>query len=222
MTQDTTIPKETNLNSSLLYDNMNEENDVSVGINNLIKASKKLLDVNKGLVDPDERDSLVYKKIYNTDDLIEERIALDAGKLKTQLMYKLSKTRNLKNFPSGYFDPYALGHIIGNSLSSPSEEINPLQLFAQLKAVTAMGQGGIGSLDAITKEAQDVHPSQFGFICAISSPESGKAGVDVKLASNTRLGINGIPYTRVVDKKTGKKVWLTPKEIQNSIIGFSE
>ncbi len=205
------------------YDNIGDKsNEESVGIEKLIKASKKLLDINRGLVDADQRDSMEFKKIYNTDDLIEERIALDAGKLKNQLMFKLSKVKSLKNFPSGYFDSYAKGHIIGNSLSSPLEEINPIQLGVQERKMTSMGQGGIGSIDSITKDAQDVHPSQFGFIDPISTPESEKAGVDIRLASNTRLGVDGRMYTRVIDKKTGRKVWLTPVEIQNSIIGFPD
>lgn len=199
-----------------------EDEETSVGVSSLINASKKLLDINKGLTNPDERDSLRYKKIYNTDDLISERIQLDAGKLKNALIFKLAKLKSLKNFNSGYFDPYATGHIVGNSLSAPSEEINPLQVLDQAYRVTQMGEGGIGTESAITTEAQNVHPSQFGFIDTVATPESIRAGIDARLASMTRLGTNGKLYTRLKDKKSGKYVWMTPDEVEDSVVGLPE
>ena len=142
-----------------------------VGVNSLINASKKLLAINQGLTEPDERDSLVNVRVLNVDDLIDERVRLDAGKLRNALLFKLSKARSLKNLMSGFFDSYATGHIVGNPLSAPSEEINPLMISEQATRITKFGPGGIGSLDALTAESQNVHPSQFGFIDIISTPE---------------------------------------------------
>ena len=98
----------------------------SVGVGSLIKATQKLLAINRGETDSDERDSLRFKKILGPDDLIAERVRLDAGKVRNMLMSKLNKTKSLKYFPTGAFDSYATGHIIGNPLSLPSEEINPI------------------------------------------------------------------------------------------------
>lgn len=214
------------LGSSISFDTTKDDEDknpsVSVGLGSLVKASKKLLDINRGILEPDERDSLKFKNILNVDDLMEERIKLDAGKLKNILMFKLAKQRHLKNMQSGYFDSYASGHIVGNSLSSPSEEINPIMILEQSNRITQMGVGGIGSEEAITREAQNVHPSQFGFIDTISSPESIRSGIDVRLSNNTRLSTNNELLTRVIDKKTGKKVWLTPQELENSIVAFPD
>lgn len=142
-----------------------------VGVQSLLSASKKLLDINKGLAGPDERDALQNTRILNVDDLISERIKLDAGKLRNSLLYKLSKTKSFKNLSSGYFDDYAKGHIIGNPLSAPSEEINPLMILEQSSRVTKFGPGGIGMLDALTIDSQNIHPSQFGFIDTIATPE---------------------------------------------------
>lgn len=198
------------------------DDDTSVGINSLVNASVKLLNVNKGLTEPDERDSLRFKEVYNTDNLIEERIKLDAGKLKNTLMFKLAKLKSLKNFPSGYFDSYASGHIVGNSLSSPSEEINPIQVLDQSYRMTQMGDGGIGSESAITVDAQNVHPSQFGFIDTVATPESIRAGIDARFAWKTRIGTDGKLYTKVKDIKNNKYVWLTPEEIEDSVVAFPQ
>lgn len=143
----------------------------SVGLDSVIKATKKLLAINRGDTDSDERDSLRFKKILGPDDLIAERVRLDAGKLRNALMFKLSKNRSLKFFPSGAFDSYATGHIIGNPLSLPSEEINPVYNLDQQSRVTVFGPGGVSSADLVSEEAQNVHPSQFGVIDAVVGPE---------------------------------------------------
>ena len=206
--------------AAINYQVQEDEEDIPVGVDSLVNASKKLLAINRGQVDADERDALRFKRIYNTDDLIQERIDLDAGKLKNQLMFNLSKARTLKYFKPGYFDSYASGHIVGNSLSAPSEEINPLNVLEQVYRVTQLGEGGIGSDRAVTADAQNIHSSIFGFMDPSETPESSRAGIDSRLVPNVRLGKDGNPYLRVREKKTGKLVWLNPSEISDAIIAF--
>lgn len=194
---------------------------VPVGVDSLVAASKKLLAINRGEIEPDERDSLKFKRVYNVDDLLAERTRMDAGKLRNNIMFKLSKARSLKHLPSGVLDSYMTGHIIGNALSLPSEEINPLYLQDQQSRVTVFGQGGISSPDAVSTEAQNVHPSIFGFLDAVAGPEGIRIGVDARLAQNTRLGMDGRLYTRVRNKRTGKLVWLTPDELETATIAFA-
>lgn len=194
----------------------------NVGIASLIESTKKLLAVNRGEAEPDERDSLKYKRIYNVDDLLAERTRMDAGKIRNAMMYKLSKARSLKNMPSGIFDSYMKGHIIGNPLSLPSEEINPIYLLDLQSKATVFGEGGIGNPDAVTPESQNVHPSQFGLIDPLASPDGMRAGSDVRLANGTRITNNGKLITRLRNRKTGKIEWLTPDEIAEHVVGFPE
>ena len=209
-----------NSSSNNKYKVEEDDEDAPVGLNSLVKASKKLLAINRGQIEPDERDNLRFKRIYGTDDLIKERIDLDAGKLKNALMFNLSKTKSLKYFKPGYFDSYATGHIVGNSLSAPSEEINPLQVLEQSYRVTQMGEGGIGSEEAITADAQNINTSQFGFLDPSETPESIRAGIDSRFTRGIRLSNDGRPLIRVREKKTGKLVWLDPDELNDSIVAF--
>lgn len=196
---------------------------VPVGVKSLIGASKKLLAINRGETESDDRDALKYKRILNVDDLMAERVRMDAGKLRNNIMYRLSKARSLKHFPTNVFDSYVLGHIVGNSLSLPSEEINPLYLLDQQSRTTLFGQGGIGSADAISKEAQNVNPSQFAYLDPLASPDGLKAGADLRLAHNTRIGKkDGRLYTQVRDRKTGKVIWITPDELSDATVLFPD
>lgn len=198
------------------------EGKARVGIDSLIKASVKLKHINQGIVPPDERDSLRYKKLMTLPELIAERIRLDAGKIKNSIIYKLSRVKSLKNFPPGVFDGYITGHIIGTPLSFPSEEINPIFLNDQMRRVSVFGLGGISSIESVSKESQNVHPSQFGVIDVISGPDGTKTGVDTRIAALTRIGKDGKFYTPLKNKRTGEVEWLTPEEIESYSVAFPD
>lgn len=147
------------------------EEYMSVGTDGVLAASEKLLAINRGLADPDERDSLKFQKILRPHSMLRESIKMDAGKISRQLMYQAARKKDLSGVQSAAFDPYVERLLVGNPLTSPLEEINPMQLTESARRVTKMGPGGLGSSQSITEEAQSVHPSQFGFISAIEGPE---------------------------------------------------
>lgn len=195
---------------------------VSVGLKGLIAASENLLAVNRGMVEPDERDALQYKRLYTPDKLMRERVKLDADKTRMNLMRRVSKIRSLRAVVPGAFNSYTEGMIVGNPLSMPLEEINPMHLVEQARRVTHMGPGGLPSDDSITAEAQNVHPSQAGFISVLEGPESSRAGVDVRLAWGTKIGDDGKIYQKFRNARTGKYHWLSAEDLDGKTIGLPD
>lgn len=191
-------------------------------IDTILASTEKLLAVNRGEAEPDERDSLEFRRVMTPDKLFAERIKLDADKIRRVAMRRVSKSRNLKPISTAHFNPYTEGLIVGHPLSSPLEEINPVSLVEQARRITGMGPGGIPSEDSITAEMQTVHPSQFGFISSYEGPESSRAGVDVRLAHNARIGSDGNIYQQFLNRKTGKLQWLNPGEASHSVVGLPE
>lgn len=198
------------------------DDEVSGDVDSILASTEKLLAVNKGLAEPDERDSLEFRKIMTPDQLLAERISMDAGRVRQTTMRRLARAKTLKPIGTGHFDDYAKGLIIGNSLSSPLEEINPMHLVEQQRRISALGPGGIPSEESITPEMSNIHPSQFGFIDVISGPESSRAGVDVRSAWGTKIGSDGLIYQKFTNKKTGKKEWLSPADTAGKVIGLPE
>lgn len=200
---------------------------VPVGLHGILASTEKLLAVNRGLVDPDERDSYGFKRVYSVDKHLGERIRLDAGHIRRGLMRNAAKLRSLKGAYPFIFDSYAQGMIIGdpgkaNPLSSPLEEINPLHILEQARRITQMGPGGIGSSEAITEEAQSVHPSQFGFVSAIEGPESERIGIDTRLATGARIGSDGRIYQQFKNRKSQQLEWLTPEDVESKVVGLPQ
>jgi len=189
------------------------------GLGGILEASRRLLAINRGEEEVDDRDNLRFKRYYMPHDLMGERVEMDTGRLRTALVRRLAKTRKLKSMPPFYFDRYMTGHLIGKTaMAFPTEETNPLHLADQGVRSTLMGPGGIGDPSAITEEAQAVSPSTFGFIDSVSGPESEKSGVDVRLASGARVGSDGRIYQRFFDRRSGEDRWMSADDLDGLVV----
>lgn len=199
-----------------------KDDDVPADVDTILASTEKLLAISKGLTDTDDRDSLQFRRIHTVSDLLNERIHLDADKLLRIAMRRLGKQRNLKVLHVDHFGPYASGLIVGHPLSSPLEEINPMHLAEQARRITALGPGGIPSTDSVTEEAQNVNPSQFGFFSSLETPESEKAGVDVRQAWGTKLGTDGRIYQQMLNRRTNKQEWVSPADLADKAVGLPD
>jgi hypothetical protein len=161
-----------------------DSDHIPLGVSGLLAASSKLLHINRGLTETDDRDSYAFKTILRNHNHLEERINLDAGKVRQKLMWRIMRDNSLKGVVPGALDNYTNGFLIGtsdepNQLSAPLEETNPMHLLENAHRVTMMGDGGIGSDDQVTGDAQAINGSQFGFVCPISGPECHDSETEV-------------------------------------------
>lgn len=199
-----------------------KEDDVPADVDTILASTEKLLAISKGLADTDDRDSLEFRRIHTVADLLNERIHLDADKLLRTAMRRLSRQRSLKALHTNHFGQYASGLIVGHPLSSPLEEINPMHLAEQARRITALGPGGIPSTESVTEEAQNVNPSQFGFFSSLETPESEKAGVDVRQAWDTKLGTDGKIYQKMLNRRSGQQEWVSPSDLADKVVGLPD
>lgn len=194
----------------------------------ILDSTKKIIKVSRGEQPEDDRDSLQFKKIYSIEDFYQEKISKDAGGLgKSLTIRKLDRQPDLTLVPPSYFTRQLWGAIKGDpsvspkgTLTQPIEEINPLDIYDQHHKVTILGEGGISDSHVISLEARNVHPSQFGFVDHIRTPESVNVGVDQRLALGTHKGRDNILYKQFTNAKTGEKEWLDPLTAINKIIAY--
>jgi DNA-directed RNA polymerase beta subunit len=184
----------------------------------LLDVTRKLLRVSRKEEDPDDRDHLAFQTLHGPEDVFAERISKAKADVR-QALWKASAKGNLDSLPSGAFDKAIQAGLMGTGLGMPLEEINPADLFDQQSRVTRMGEGGIPSMDAVPDEARAVQPSQFGFVDFLRTPESGKVGVDLRIAAGARKGKDGKFYREVINNK-GKKVWKTPADLADAVVAF--
>jgi DNA-directed RNA polymerase subunit beta' len=189
----------------------------------LLDASRNLLQTHQEKRDPDDRDSLQFKELWSTEDFIKERLE----KNKFDIARKIRRTLN--NDKRTTIDKIVNPSTFSNTVesffttddkSSAIEQLNPLQMLAGMNKVTIMGAGGVGSDRAVTDEMRNIHPSHFGFIDPIHTPESERIGANLNLPLGTIKQGNDIK--KVVKDRSGKNVTISVKEAFDSLIAFPD
>ena len=178
--------------------------------NVILRATQKLLNVYKGIEEPDDRDHIAYHFFVGPEDLFSERITRDFKRKQRELLKKITNKQSIKTIPSGFFTSQIEAAILQSGLGQPLEEINPAEIIDRATRTTRMGEGGIPSVEAIPDDARNVHPSHLGFLDPVRTPESQSAGVDLQFARNVRKDSKGNVYTQYYDPKNNKLVWVNP------------
>lgn len=185
----------------------------------LLDITKKLVAINRGESEEDDRDHLAFQRLMGPEDHFSEALTR-AKSVARKILWKASATGKLDRTPTGAFTDAIQGAMLASGLAQPLEEVNTAEIFDQHSRVTRMGAGGIPSLDAVPDESRGVHPSQFGFVDFLRTPESGKVGVDLRLARATMKGDDGRLYTKLTDQQTGQPVWKSPQDVADAVVAF--
>jgi DNA-directed RNA polymerase beta subunit len=85
---------------------------------------------------------------------------------------------------------------------------------------TVMGDGGVGSPNAITNEARQISNSEMGFIDPLHTPEGGNIGIVTHITMDT-VKVGNDLYSKYLDPE-GKKVFLRPIDVYKKNIAFPD
>ena len=186
----------------------------------LLAASKKLLDVHLGHKPSDDRDSLEFKELHSTEDFIHERIEKNKDALINKVNRNIDNVRRDKIAQivnPGAFSSVIEGFFAQDDKAATPEQTNPIEMLAGQYRATVMGAGGIKSDQSITPTMREIHPSQYGFIDPIHSPE-GNVGVNMNLPIGAIK--DGKTLKTTLKDKKGNVVFLNPTETFNSVVAF--
>lgn len=188
----------------------------------MLAASVRLLKINKGESEPDDRDSLIFKKIYSPDDLVSIYFDKQAPMLKKKLERTLGLKEKVRETISGatFGGPVKRFFTVGDLASTPPQT-NPATMIAEWRKTSPMGTGGIESHHAITNETRAVQATHLGFIDPLATPDGGKVGITVGLASEVQK-IGNEMATPLIDINAGKIVWMNPAQFFNHKVGFPD
>lgn len=152
----------------------------------LLLASKRILDVAQGTTPPDDRNSLIFKKLTGVDDFIKERLA----KASTQRVIKLKVGNNIDRqdkvrdiLSAELFSKPIKQIFTSSSLAKNPEQTNPLEMISNWRATTILGgdEGGIKSDRTLNKQMKLINPTHMGFLDPIHTPESVRTGISLTL-----------------------------------------
>ncbi|CAK0773693.1 RNA_pol_Rpb2_3 domain-containing protein [Gammaproteobacteria bacterium] len=187
----------------------------------LLSSTEKLIKINKREVEPDDRDDLKFSKFLGLEDYVDEHISKDAGRLQQKAAYKMQMKKNLSWLHPGFFSPQIRSIVIGNTLANNVDGINPLEHWDNSHRVTKLGEGGIGSIEAIPASSRQIAQSSFGFLDPVHVMESEKIGVTSFVNNNVAKGRDGKLY-KVMKDKDGKLSWMDHEAILDKQVKIPE
>lgn len=191
----------------------------------LVDASKKILDIHRSNVDVDDRDRLSYQTFHSVDDFIKERIELEGRNIRRKVATKFAKVRTNPSIdavlPPSPLTRTLRSFVSTSNLSAIPSQINPIEIIDSALRVTSLGEGGIGTERAVPSEARRLHQTHFGVLDPARTPESFRAGIDLRTSIWTKRDDNGELYTLLRNAKTGKLEDVPVKKIENSTVAFT-
>jgi DNA-directed RNA polymerase subunit beta len=172
----------------------------------LVAATKYLLRLKKGEGTLDDIDHLGSRRVRTVGELLANQCRV--GLARTERLVKERMTlfdQGVETMsPQKLINPKALSAVIrdffGRSqLSQFMDQINPLAELTHKRRLSALGPGGL-SRDRAGFEVRDVHPSHYGRICPVETPEGPNIGLIASLATFARINDFGFletPYRKV-------------------------
>jgi DNA-directed RNA polymerase subunit beta len=183
--------------------------------NDLVAATKYLLRLKKGEGSVDDIDHLGSRRIRTVGELLANQCRV--GLARTERLVKERMTLFDQSVeamtPQKLINPKALSAVIrdffGRSqLSQFMDQINPLAELTHKRRLSALGPGGL-SRDRAGFEVRDVHPSHYGRICPIETPEGPNIGLIASLATFARINEFGFletPYRKAKDGRVTEDI----------------
>ena len=176
----------------------------------LVAATKYLLKLKKGGGSLDDIDHLGSRRIRTVGELLANQCRV--GLARTERLVKERMTlfdQGMESMtPQKLINPKALSAVIrdffGRSqLSQFMDQINPLAELTHKRRLSALGPGGL-SRDRAGFEVRDVHPSHYGRICPVETPEGPNIGLIASLATFARVNDFGFIETPYRKAEKGK------------------
>ena len=162
---------------------------------------------------PDDIDHLGFRRVRYVGELLQQRIRVGMSRMKRNIQDRMSTVDAETTLPIQFINPRPLQASIKeffttNQLSQFMQQENVLSELEHLRTLSALGPGGL-TRERAGFEVRDVHPSHYGRLCPIHTPEGPNIGLILHLAAYARINEFGMieaPYAKVVDGKVTKEV----------------
>ena len=193
-----------------------------------IAAMKYLIQLKRGEGRLDDIDHLGSRRVRTVGELLANQCRV--GLARTERLVKERMTLfdvNIEGMtPQKLINPKALSAVIrdffGRSqLSQFMDQTNPLSELTHKRRLSALGPGGL-SRDRAGFEVRDVHPSHYGRICPIETPEGPNIGLISSMSTYARINDFGFietPYRKVENGRVTDKIeYLTGDREENFLV----
>jgi len=191
----------------------------------ILRIVKHLIDLRDGKGEPDDIDHLGNRRVRSVGELMENQYRMGLLRMERAIREKMSSEvlNNVKPQDLVNAKPIAavIREFFGSSqLSQFMDQNNPLSEITHKRRLSALGPGGL-SRERAGIEVRDVHPTHYGRICPIETPEGPNIGLINSLATYARINKYGFiecPYRKVVKGVVTKDVVYLSADEEGKVI----
>ena len=192
----------------------------------ILAVLKTLVNLRDGRGEIDDIDNLGNRRVRSVGELMENQYRIGLLRMERAIKERMSSAELDTLMPHDLINAKpaaaAVREFFGSSqLSQFMDQTNPLSEITHKRRLSALGPGGL-TRERAGFEVRDVHPTHYGRICPIETPEGPNIGLINSLATHAQVNKYGFiesPYRRVVDGKvTDDVVYLSAMEEQRFAI----
>ena len=179
----------------------------------IVEVIKILVELRNGRGDIDDIDPLGNRRVRSVGELAENQFRAGLVRVERAVKERLSQAESDNLMPHDLINAKpisaAVREFFGSSqLSQFMDQTNPLSEITHKRRVSALGPGGL-TRERAGFEVRDVHPTHYGRVCPIETPEGPNIGLINSLALFARTNEYGFletPYRKVVDSKVTDQI----------------
>ncbi len=192
----------------------------------ILRIVKHLVEIRDGKGDVDDIDHLGNRRVRSVGELMENQYRMGLLRMERATREKMSSEVLTNVKPQDLINAKPIASVIreffgSSQLSQFMDQDNPLCEISHKRRLSALGPGGL-SRDRAGFEVRDVHPTHYGRICPIETPEGPNIGLINSLSTYARINKYGFiecPYRKVINGKvTNEVVYLSADEEGKHII----
>ena len=214
------------LNQRLGLDVANTAENRTLQMSDLVAILREVIRLNNTQEPADDIDALSNRRIRLVGELIARQFRVGMLRMQRNAMDRMSVADLESVSPSQLINARPIVAAVrefftSSQLSQLLDEVNPLSELSHKRRLSSTGPGGL-TRERAGFEVRDAHPTHYGRICSVETPEGANIGLVLNLATYARVNEYGFietPYLRVKDGKvTDELVYLDASQEIGEVI----
>lgn len=214
------------LNQRLGLDVANTTENRVFQMSDLIAIIKEIIRLNNTQEPADDIDALDNRRVKMVGELVARQFRVGMLRMQRNIMDRMSMSDLESVSPSMLINARPVVAAVrefyaSSQLSQLLDEVNPLSELSHKRRLSSMGPGGL-SRERAGFDVRDAHPTHYGRICSVETPEGANIGLVLNLSTYAKINEYGFietPYLRVKDGRvTDEVVYLDASQELGEVI----